>query len=425
MEESKLNKYHLRFLSHLRGFVEYHKLFTPSQDLLVAVSGGIDSMVLLHAIVGLRKYGYSNKLRAVHVNHNTRQGQIDEARLVEQFCQSLGVEFIGRKIHEKLEQSNFESEARKARYKIFYDIQRTGELILMAHHIDDSFEWTLLQSLRSSSIKGLVGIPLRSNKVIRPFMCVTRNQILKYQKLLDIPFLQDPTNEHLKFERNFLRHQVVSAFKERYPNYLKHYVYRQNEVARRLGLHLVKASASSLISVKADDSVLIYSRDWNESFDGLEQILEAQLSKLNPNSRGTNALQFKKVKQALNNNKVGPLSLNNGLKIYMDKNMVLMTKKSAPKLSVVDLGKISFNEFESVIEGYIRQPRYSMSFPFYTLIDHPSLDTRRFDTSFNKEAVQEFKRLNTKYYPALRLLREWSKKRNRFKRMSIKLMLVK
>ncbi|MEE2670692.1 MAG: tRNA lysidine(34) synthetase TilS [Bdellovibrionota bacterium] len=425
MEESKLNKYHLRFLNHLRQFVEQYKLFSLDQDLLVAVSGGIDSMVLLHALNGLIKFGYSNSIRAVHINHNTRQGQVHEAKLVEQYCQSLNVEFIGRKVHEKLEQSNFENEARKARYKIFYDIQKSGELILMAHHIDDSFEWTLLQSLRSSSIKGLVGIPLKNNKVIRPFMCVTRNQILKYQKMLDIPFLEDPTNEHLKYERNFLRHEVVNAFKERYPNYLKHYVYRQNEVARRLGLHLIKSSTSSLITIKAPESVLIYSRNWDENFDGLEQALEAQLSKLNPNSRGTNALQFKKVKQALQNNKIGPLSLKSGLKIYLDKNMVLMTKKTAPKLSVVDLGKISFNEFESVIEGYIRQPRYSLSFPFYTIIDHSSIDIRRFDTSFNKEAVQEFKRLNTKYYPALRLLREWSKKRNRFKRMSIKLMLVK
>jgi tRNA(Ile)-lysidine synthase len=137
------------------------------------------------------------------------------------------------------------------------------EKIVLAHHIDDSFEWTLLQSLRSSNIEGLVGIPLLNGKVIRPFMCVTKAQIGKFVQAFDLPFIEDPTNESLKYERNYIRNEVIPAFSDRYKQYLKHYVYRHNEISRRLGMHLLDRNRSYFEIVKGSQSVLIYSLSVN------------------------------------------------------------------------------------------------------------------------------------------------------------------
>lgn len=417
-------KYSHIFITHLISFVEKYSLFSKNDKLLIAVSGGIDSIVLAYCIVQMRNFGYSNKLRIVHVNHNSRIGQNAEEKFVKDFASSLKIDSVTTTLKGLDPNKNFEYKARLKRYDFFYEIAKPGERIVLAHHIDDSFEWTMLQSLKSSSVEGQIGIPLVNNRVIRPFMCVTKKQILNFASFHDLPFINDPTNELIKYERNFIRNNVIPAFSERYHKYLKHYVYRHNEFARRIGLHLLNKNKSSFtISLEAK-SALIYSLSGGSDYSGVEQLVLQGLKHLNPNSRGVVAKQIDNIIKALKNNKFGPLTLTSGVKAYLDFNMILLTKEQAPSLSLLfsDFRTFSFDEYVDFLGEYISNPNTHHAFPFFTIVKRVRLDKRKFDTTFNKQALNELRANSENYYPALKLLRLWSKKSNRHRVLRINLL---
>lgn len=410
-----LPKYIHTFLSHLDRFIREYRLFAKDTDLLVAVSGGIDSVVLLRALHELRRFGYSNILRVIHINHASRIGQDVEARFVKSLCESMAIEFNCSKLSNLKDAKNFEYKARLGRYEAFGEIRKSSELIVLAHHIDDSFEWSLLQTLRSSTVDGIVGIPVKNFEVVRPFMCVTKNHIERFAKSLDLPFITDPTNDEIKYERNFLRHEVISAFSERHPKYLKHYVYRHNEIARRLGVHLINKNKTIFDISVSEKSVLIYSLSRSSDNSGLEELILEGLKSLNPNSRGKVNSQIKNIVDAMENGKVGPITLTNSIQAYIDHHLILLTKEQAlpAKLVFPDYKTFSLSEFEDFITEYIPNHKTHLNFPFVVFIKGSKLDRRNFKLSFNSSNVQALSDESTQHYPALKLLREWSKKRNR------------
>jgi len=399
------------------AFIGEYQLFDRETPLLVAVSGGVDSMALLYSVSQIERYGYSNSIRVVHLNHGTRPGQIDEAELVRKYCEVLDIDFQTHLLSDLNPEKNFEYKARLKRYELLHDISLPNEKILLAHHIDDSFEWTMLQSLRSSSIDGLIGIPVFNGSIIRPFMCVTKAQIIRFARCFDLPFLEDPTNEQIKYERNFIRNDVIPVFAPRYKKFLKHYVYRHNEIARQLGVHRVFSHKTHFQINLNVESVLIYSLQMREDYSGIGELVKNAMKKLNPDSRGTLSIQIKKIKEALKNNKHGPLTLTNGVKVYLDYQTLLLTKKSSPLLAKKfdDFKTFSYDEFYHYLEDWLSSKFQHLDFPFIVLVKYSSFKKRNFYNSFNPNLIQGLKENHEEFYPALRLLREWSKKRNRHK----------
>lgn len=404
-------------------FNERYNLIGKNDKLLIAVSGGIDSIALLFCMIEFRRFGYFNRMRVIHINHNSRSGQDEEEFFVRNFCRGLGIKFLTKTLSGFEVQANFENRAREKRYEAFYEFAEEGEKIVLAHHIDDSFEWTMLQSLRSASIEGLIGIPVKNGRIVRPFMCVTKQQIYKFAEYFDLPFIEDPTNESIKYERNFIRHQVIPAFSDRYRKYLKHYVYRHNEVARRLGLHLIEKNKSSFNIVYSDKSVLIYNLSPKLDTSGIESLIIKGLRHLNPNSRGVVSEQLKKLAIALKNNKVGPLLFSGGIYAYLDYNQVLLTELEDNLTELTDLflkpKKMSFDRFLNESGEFIADKNNQLAFPFLVKVEHGNLDVRKFDTSFNKNTTQKLKEQRVRYYTVTKLIREWAKKRNRHRVLEI------
>jgi tRNA(Ile)-lysidine synthase len=425
--QSSNPQYTQRFMRQFAFFVEKFSLFGPNESLVIGVSGGIDSMAMAFCLYLLNKsFGYSLRLKIMHINHNSRMGQDKEEEFVQAFAQTIGAEFKSKKLEGLNPHKNFEYRARLLRYQAFYADLDGEEKIVLAHHIDDSFEWTLLQSLRSSNIEGLVGIPLLNGKVIRPFMCVTKAQIGKFVQAFDLPFIEDPTNESLKYERNYIRNEVIPAFSDRYKQYLKHYVYRHNEISRRLGMHLLDRNRSYFEIVKGSQSVLIYSLSVNQKdYSGLEQLILEGVKHLNPQGRGVLSLQISKMIEALENHKKGPLALTKGIMAYLDYHQILLTKAVAPKLELYfsNYKTFSYDEFYDFLQYIFKDKNFQLSFPYLFLVQNPKLDIRTFDTSFHKDTVLKLKAQKSYYYPALKLLREWSKKKNRHKVLRLNVLL--
>ena len=185
--------------------------------LIVAYSGGCDSTVLLHALVNLYP---AREILAVHINHNLQA----ESEAWELFCQSaaaeLGVEYQSINLQLGDLNSNIEEQARIQRYQSLSLLMSKGDVLLTAHHQDDQAETFLLQLLRGAGLKGLSAMDEVSGfppgKLFRPLLGLSREQIEDYARFHNLKWIDDPSNLDERFDRNFLRHQVMPLLESRW-----------------------------------------------------------------------------------------------------------------------------------------------------------------------------------------------------------------
>jgi tRNA(Ile)-lysidine synthase len=190
-----------------------------ARRVFVAYSGGLDSTVLLQLLVAKpRKF----EIIPWHFNH----GLLDVASSMQQFCieqaDSLGLEI--RIDHLRLDkvESNIEAVARRKRYALLAQHTQAGDCILTAHHADDQAETFLLNALRGSGSAGLRGIArqrkLGDALLLRPLLDFSRSQLETYANQHELVWFNDPSNQASRFERNYLRNQVIPLMKTRWPH---------------------------------------------------------------------------------------------------------------------------------------------------------------------------------------------------------------
>jgi tRNA(Ile)-lysidine synthase len=197
----------------------------PGAKILVAVSGGPDSVALAHFLRGLP---YRTVLG--HVDHRLRRGSSQDARFVQKLAKMWDLPFalerVDVKRHAKKHQRGIEEAARELRYRALFLMAgkyRCGA-ILTAHTANDQAETILMNFLRGAGPAGLAGIPemrlvdrRKTIRLIRPFLSVKKNQILEYLKRHKLDFRRDPTNESLQFSRNRMRHVTLPYLERQAP----------------------------------------------------------------------------------------------------------------------------------------------------------------------------------------------------------------
>ncbi len=296
-----------RELEHLIRFAREHKLFDGESCVLISVSGGLDSMVLLKLMAELRARGEVSEVRCIHFNHGTRIENSDEEKLVGDYCDSLKIPFLLRRLNLD-EGSNFEMRARDLRYQKLKDALLPGELLLLAHHIDDSFEWSLMEQMKSGGLKSSLGIPVVNGRIRRPLMAFTKAQLRFIAKKYSIPFLNDPSNKEVDFDRNYVRNIIIPGIKKRYPKYLKHYVFRSNILARELGMHAGK-TASTEIRKLGDGCFSICNKDFSLDLSGCEHKVIDTVVELSRGKRGSLQKQVAKIVEGSKSGIRGPYLL--------------------------------------------------------------------------------------------------------------------
>lgn len=187
---------------------------------VVAYSGGVDSHVLLHLLVELRKI-YSFKLRAIHIHHGIHMHACAWAAHCEEVCRDYHVDCVVKSI--KLPEQkgkSLEAIARDGRYRACADELALGEILLTAHHQDDQAETVLLQLMRGAGTKGLAAMPslkrLGSGFLGRPLLGATRALLMQYANMHGLSFVVDSSNATLQASRNYLRHVVMPTLKTRW-----------------------------------------------------------------------------------------------------------------------------------------------------------------------------------------------------------------
>ena len=192
--------------------------------MLFAISGGVDSMVLLDA--ALKKLP-KNHIFVAHFNHNLRGEESDGDEIfVKNYCEEKGIAFFSTKEHiaeiAKKEKESIEATARKYRYKFFAKIyEKTKSMKLVtAHHLDDRIETAIFNLIRGTKFSGLYALRESESREIdgkmiilsRPFLKIPKSEILAYAKENNIAYREDSTNSDTTFQRNFLRHEILPKF---------------------------------------------------------------------------------------------------------------------------------------------------------------------------------------------------------------------
>ena len=208
------------FIKRIQNFAHQESLFRRGDGLLLAVSGGADSLCLLDVMAYLSKK-YAFTLHAAHVNYGLRgkDSDADEA-LVREECarQNILLHVLHPRITGK---SNLEERLRDIRYRFFEQVRGKYALdsIVIAHHQDDQAETFLMRLLRGSGLSGLSSMEPRSETLVRPFLETSRADILAYMKREALPYREDATNLSPDFLRNRIRNKLLPLLAEEYqPN---------------------------------------------------------------------------------------------------------------------------------------------------------------------------------------------------------------
>lgn len=199
------------FIDKIRETVAQYEMVSKGETVCVGLSGGADSVSLLHA---LKKLGdeLGFKVRAVHINHGLRGEESErDMRFCERLCGELGIDIEVRRLNlaaAKEKHESLEECARKARYEAFAEVVGEDRLAT-AHNLNDSAETVLLNLMRGTGLKGLCGIPPKRGNIIRPLIRCSRAEVEEYCRVSGLSYVTDSTNLSDDYTRNKVRHRII------------------------------------------------------------------------------------------------------------------------------------------------------------------------------------------------------------------------
>jgi tRNA(Ile)-lysidine synthase len=391
----------------------------------IAVSGGLDSMVLLWFAHSLHKAGKIGPVRALFVHHHTREGQEEDAQLIADFCEQKQIPLkILHAIGLDTSEGNFENRARDMRRSLLMGELQSEEDLWLGHHLDDSYEWSLMQRYRASQPKTSLGIPVRNGKIVRPFMCVSRDQLQRLSSYEKIPFLDDPTNADIKYDRNFLRHELVPIIKKKYPKYLKHYVNHANYMAMILNLNISNRVNGNQIHVYEHGAII-------EGAHFSQFQVQELLHSFSNSERGEISSQILKMFKAIDNGKKGPFHFSGGTEIYHSHQLLMIYQqkfKNYDEAIAAVLRRITVEEIDSLPlfsrpdlihawENLKRTPDAMMNMPGLVLLCERNSIRKTFNTSVYDSLFPEVSRVckdrDLCFITSLKCLETWQKKKDK------------
>lgn len=203
-------------LEKLLKCIEKERLFSEQDRLLVAVSGGKDSMVLLH-LMKTSQY----EIAVAHINHTLREEESKgDQELVKNYCSLHSIPFHTQSFDTQSEvdtsSTGLQDVARRIRYEYLESLcaKHSYDYILTAHHMNDNVETLLQRMIKGSGMLGLSSIPWKRGNIVRPLLSFTRDEIDEYQDAHSIPYREDRSNSKLKYDRNRIRHQLLPVLQE-------------------------------------------------------------------------------------------------------------------------------------------------------------------------------------------------------------------
>lgn len=222
-----MKKITLGIWNKVKKFIKDNNLLNKNEPVLLCVSGGPDSMMMLHFF----NKAMRNKIYVFHLNHSIRKEAYKDKEVVRKYCLDNNIAFIYEKkdIPALAKNKNIEHIAREIRYKLYLKYSKKYKIkkIITAHNEDENIETFFLNLLRGKNLKALCSIPVKRKidkdiYVIRPFLCVSKKEILKYLKENKIKYTIDMTNYDTSYLRNWIRHKLIPLLLEKQPKLSQH-----------------------------------------------------------------------------------------------------------------------------------------------------------------------------------------------------------
>lgn len=209
-------------IERIEKYIKKHNLLTKATPILLACSGGRDSMFALDILI---KMNY--KIGVAHCNFSLRDNESDEEEIfVKQYCEKLNLPYFSIRFdtneYAKANKISTQMAARELRYEWLEKIRKQNNYhqIITAHHLNDQAETIFINLSSGTGIEGLKGIQPKNGHLARPFLTVSRKEITEYVVANNIPYRDDSSNESDKYERNFIRHHIIDPLEKRNPNFL-------------------------------------------------------------------------------------------------------------------------------------------------------------------------------------------------------------
>jgi tRNA(Ile)-lysidine synthase len=242
-------------------FINANELIQSGDKVLVALSGGPDSVFLLSFLIKFRNK-YKIELGAFHLNHGLRGKQSDEDEIFcKRFCSKNKIKFYSSKKNIKLiskrKKISVEEAGRVTRYKELNNcaVENSFNKIATAHNIDDNTETVILNLIKGSGLKGLTGIPVQRNNIIRPILSLSKKEILEYLKRNKIKYRIDESNLASDYERNYLRNEVIPGLAKKLNPSLNVSVLRSSSILKQYYNYLIDSIKPQLNKIlKQGDS---------------------------------------------------------------------------------------------------------------------------------------------------------------------------
>ncbi len=262
-------------------FIDENELIRPGEKILVGFSGGPDSVLLLHL---LHKFSRRLKIEvyALHIHHGLRGKDADEdEKFCRYFCLNRKIEFssVRKRVKSFSKRNKFslEEAGRIIRYKEFSRFIKEKKLdkIATAHNANDNTETVLLNLIKGTGLDGISGIPVKRESIIRPVLCLTREEILIYLDRNNINFRIDKSNDDSNFERNYLRNEVLPLIKERLNPSIDKTVLVSSENFRNIKDYIYKSESETFKKIAriSEDSFLIAVEDLKNAEESLKGLL--------------------------------------------------------------------------------------------------------------------------------------------------------
>lgn len=211
-------------MSNIENIIEeyfeffHHNKIDLKSKFLIAVSGGLDSMTVLDIS---KKCGL--EISAAHINYGLRgKENIIEKKIVEEYCKNKNIKLYNKDAQLNTSE-NLQNEARKIRYDFFNEIIHQNKLdyIITAHHQNDNHESFLYHAIRGNGISRLKGIAEKNGNILRPALRFTKTILKDYAQKYKVPYSIDSSNKSIKYDRNFIRNEILKKIGKRFSNYQK------------------------------------------------------------------------------------------------------------------------------------------------------------------------------------------------------------
>ncbi len=211
-----------RFVQEMHRFISQHTMIEDGETVLVAVSGGADSLALLYGLHALHTH-LNCHLHVVHLDHGLRRDSAADAEFVSEHAERLGLPFTGHAVELphliKQWKLSVEAAGRRSRYEFYESVcaQVGATKVALGHQRDDIAETVLMNLFRGTGTNGLKGIaPIRDGKFIRPLAVFTRQEIESFLKSINLVPRQDSTNTDKRYLRNRIRHELMPLLEQDY-----------------------------------------------------------------------------------------------------------------------------------------------------------------------------------------------------------------